>query len=284
MSLAAFVWVYNATHITDPQARLVLYAMAEHASADGSRCFPSITTIAKATSLSERTIRAKLRWLEENGHIQRGDERFAAILFPRADRRPRTYNLVMSEGQLSPAVETGGKSRSDGGQITLPRGATAAPKPSTNQKLQPGTPISPQGDKIPKREQPEIGKENYTPAFEAFWSVYPKAKAGSKWSAFRRWETLRLGVLPADQRAAIIGDIIDRTKRHRAWLDGYIPHAATYLNARGWTAEIDTTTPAGNGHESKHERNQRANQFHEQRLRDEFERAGGHASGDDIPL
>src|ERR1022692_2851826 len=48
--------------------KIVLLALADHAN-DTGICWPSITTIAKKTSLAERSVRYSLRRLEKAGHL-----------------------------------------------------------------------------------------------------------------------------------------------------------------------------------------------------------------------
>lgn len=68
--------------------------------------------------------------------------------------------------------------------------------------------------------------------FDAFWSEFPR-KEGKK-AARAVWKSKRLDAI-ADQ---IIADVVKRKAGHRPWLDGYIPHATTYLRGERWEDEI----------------------------------------------
>lgn len=77
--------------------------------------------------------------------------------------------------------------------------------------------------------------------FSEFWQAYPvkkgKAAAESKWKS-RNLDTI------ADQ---IIADVQARKAGDRQWLDGYAPHASTYVNGSGWQDEIEPTKAGRNG-------------------------------------
>ncbi|MDR1246113.1 MAG: hypothetical protein LBK57_03695 [Clostridiales Family XIII bacterium] len=78
--------------------------------------------------------------------------------------------------------------------------------------------------------------------FKEFWKAYPKKK--SKGQAERTWKKLKAD----DALLAEMFKAIERTKQSRDWKeDGgkYIPHPATWLNARGWEDEPDPPDPPG---------------------------------------
>lgn len=56
--------------VGDPQAKLVLLKLADHADEKGE-CWPTIIQICEATELSERTVHRKLKELEDGGFISR---------------------------------------------------------------------------------------------------------------------------------------------------------------------------------------------------------------------
>jgi hypothetical protein len=78
--------------------------------------------------------------------------------------------------------------------------------------------------------------------FKEFWKAYPKKK--SKGQAERTWKKIK-----AD--GALLGEMleaIERAKQSRDWQkDGgqFIPHPATWLNARGWEDEHEPPDPPG---------------------------------------
>lgn len=72
----------------------------------------------------------------------------------------------------------------------------------------------------------------YSKAFESFWQIYPKrVNKGSAWKSFKR-------INPEEYPAIRAG--IERKKLCDDWLKDngkFIPHPATWLNARGWEDE-----------------------------------------------
>lgn len=71
--------------------------------------------------------------------------------------------------------------------------------------------------------------------FEIFWNAYPRKK--SKGRAEKAWGTMK----PNEQLQARILDALKQAKTSVDWTkeDGrYIPHPATWLNAKGWEDEF----------------------------------------------
>lgn len=67
--------------------------------------------------------------------------------------------------------------------------------------------------------------------FAAFWLAYPKKK--SKGQAEKAWNR----ITPTEQLHNRIIDALERAKKSADWLKNngqYIPHPATWLNAKGW--------------------------------------------------
>lgn len=78
------------------------------------------------------------------------------------------------------------------------------------------------------------GREGLNGAFADFWAAYPRKK--SKGAAERAW----LKVKPDEQLAGQIVAAVERAKTSADWLrEGgrFIPHPATWLNAKGWMDE-----------------------------------------------
>jgi hypothetical protein len=79
--------------------------------------------------------------------------------------------------------------------------------------------------------------------FDEFWSVYP-IKRGKK-TARDKWVQKRLDG-KADE---LIADVCKRLVSDRQWLDGFAPHAATYLHQERWQDEMagreQTRQPSG---------------------------------------
>lgn len=69
--------------------------------------------------------------------------------------------------------------------------------------------------------------------FDEFWAVYPNKKG--KADALKAWRRKGLDMI-AD---LIIGDVNARAAGDRQWLEGFIPHGSTYVNAEGWQDAIE---------------------------------------------
>ena len=125
--------------LKDSSARHVLLCLANYAGSNGAGAFPSASTLAQDTGLSERTVRYKLDDLEKSGLIQKGNQAIAAVHIDRHDRRPVVYDLQILRG-ANPAPRTkrgaddatGCNSQQNGVQPGTERGAAAAPNPSLN--------------------------------------------------------------------------------------------------------------------------------------------------------
>lgn len=84
-----------------------------------------------------------------------------------------------------------------------------------------------------------VGKNDRLKSFESFWMLYPKKK--SKGKAEKAWIKLN----PDKQLQDRIKNALERAKKSEDWLKNsgqYIPHPATWLNARGWEDEYQTQT------------------------------------------
>lgn len=128
--------------LKDSSARHVLLCLANYAGSNGTGAFPSASTLAQDTGLSERTVRYKLDDLENSGLIQKGNQAIAAVHIDRHDRRPVVYDLQLLRG-ANPAPRTkrgaddttGCNSQQNGVQPGTERGAESAPNPSLNHQV-----------------------------------------------------------------------------------------------------------------------------------------------------
>lgn len=89
----------------EPYAHLVLIALADHASDDGTSARPSVALLATKARCSARTVHTKLRLLQDAGIIRRGDQEQVAHL--RADRRPTVWDLAVNGVQQMQVAPTG---------------------------------------------------------------------------------------------------------------------------------------------------------------------------------
>ncbi|MGH8659848.1 MAG: helix-turn-helix domain-containing protein [Gammaproteobacteria bacterium] len=76
--------------------------------------------------------------------------------------------------------------------------------------------------------------KNGRECFDQFWKRYPR-KEGKK-KALEVWTRKKLE--SREKATPIILDVIKRASEHKPWIDGYIPHASTYLNGERWDDEI----------------------------------------------
>jgi len=128
--------------LKDSSARHVLLCLANYAGSNGSGAFPSASTLAQDTGLSERTVRYKLDALEDAGLIKKGNQAIAAVHIDRHDRRPVVYDLQLMRG-ANPAPRsnrgaddaTGCNSQQNGVQPETERGAESAPNTSLNHQV-----------------------------------------------------------------------------------------------------------------------------------------------------
>jgi hypothetical protein len=82
-------------------------------------------------------------------------------------------------------------------------------------------------------EQPTRAK-TLNQSFDEFWKVYPKKR--SKGQAEKTWSKIK----PDEQLLTVIIDALKRAKTSVEWTKeggNFIPHPATWLNAKGWEDE-----------------------------------------------
>ncbi|WJJ10356.1 helix-turn-helix domain-containing protein [Prescottella equi] len=91
MSIAAMTWALTAAPVESAQEHVILIALADRASDDGTAAWPSQDWIALRARCSTRTVRRHLRSLEDRGVIRRGDQSLVKHL--RADHRPIVWDL-----------------------------------------------------------------------------------------------------------------------------------------------------------------------------------------------
>ncbi|MCK9577851.1 MAG: hypothetical protein M0R51_18235 [Clostridia bacterium] len=91
-----------------------------------------------------------------------------------------------------------------------------------------------------KLKEVNISKDNIcrfanTDLFEILWKEYPKRAGSSKQKALTSFEKLKCDDVLLDK----ILKSITILKDSKAWLDGYVPHLATFLNQKRWESVID---------------------------------------------
>ena len=93
MSNIALSWAFKC-HVGNASAKAVLIYLADRADDDGTAAYPKIATIVNVTELSERTVRAALKTLQERGFIRRGDQRYARLGKGGRNRLPQYCQIV----------------------------------------------------------------------------------------------------------------------------------------------------------------------------------------------
>jgi len=93
MALDPIVWALKDAPVSDAGERLILTVLAEHSNEDGTSAFPSQATIARIAMCTDRSVRNKLKAMEDRRLIVRGDQRLVEV-FPR-DKRPIVWDLAI---------------------------------------------------------------------------------------------------------------------------------------------------------------------------------------------
>ena len=214
--------------LKDSSARHVLLCLANYAGSNGAGAFPSASTLAQDTGLSERTVRYKLDDLEKSGLIQKGNQAIAAVHIDRHDRRPVVYDLQLSRG-ANPAPRTkrgaddatGCNSQQNGVQPGTERGAEAAPNTSINHQGTEQQQRQPIVDVIAEQDQAAIEALDDRQRFAMFAAWEPDAKSLS--------DQLSIAGLPSE---AITDDGVKTFKGF------YVAKSSSVNSAAGWCFEL----------------------------------------------
>lgn len=277
MSIQAMVWALRQQVVTDASARHVLLCLANYAGEDGRAAFPSASTLAIDTGLSERTVRSKLDLLESQGAIVKGNQAIAAAYIDRADRRPVCYNIVLTlteEPGASAAprddergangAATGCNPCSNGVQSTQERGAAIAGNtsfnPSSNPSVNPKGYADPSGSadlfaEPPANSAPRADKKTKPETFDA--AAHLKAggvgdQVVTDWVAQRK----KLGALPT---LTAIEGIEREAKKARITLEDALRESCE----RGWRSfkaewylkdKQNAAAPRSGGYQTKQDR------------------------------
>ncbi|VVO86179.1 helix-turn-helix domain-containing protein [Pseudomonas fluorescens] len=241
--------------LKDSSARHVLLCLANYAGSNGAGAFPSASTLAQDTGLSERTVRYKLDDLEKVGLIQKGNQAIAAVHIDRHDRRPVVYDLQLSRG-ANPAPRskrgaddaTGCNSQQSGVQSETERGAAAAPNPSLNHQVTEEQQRE-LDDEISRQEQAAIESLDERQRFAMFATWIPNEKALSDQLAiaglpddsvstellagFKGFFVAKSGVV--DSGAGWCFKLVGWVKRERAVKAGEVENETG--SAEDWTAK-----------------------------------------------
>jgi DNA-binding transcriptional ArsR family regulator len=211
--------------LKDSSARHVLLCLANYAGSNGAGAFPSASTLAQDTGLSERTVRYKLDALEESGLIKKGNQAIAAVHIDRHDRRPVVYDLQLLRG-ANPAPRTnrgaddtaGCNSQQNGVQPETEWGAESAPNTSLNHQVTEEQLQRREIDSaVAAQDRSAIESQDDRQRFAMFATWAPNEKALS--------DQIAIAGLPADAvpEAAI-----------RAFMGFFVAKPATVDSTAGW--------------------------------------------------
>lgn len=272
MSVEATSWALNQQAVTDPAARAVLFGLANHANHEGRHAFPSVNLICRYTGLSPRTVKAKLKLLLDLTLIRRGNQRVAAAIIERSDRRPTVYDLDLSKGlqndpigdeerdaAAAPRTAERGAGETprqpNGVQMSAERGARAAPEPSLTvlDSLSEASAANPAGANVFQQaaqsadDGEPAGADAGVPrktAMTLAWEPEPETYRAACWQR---------GLAPdANVHDALIdfrehfADQPGRTNTHAAWTRRFVRWVAE--NAKRQQAAAAPQTTGGNSH------------------------------------
>jgi len=215
VSLEATQWAFEMfkkhpdLHVT---RRMLLVVLANAHNRTTGQCNPSLNLLVEMTGCHRGTIPGAIRSLEEAGLVA-VDRRHGASshytligLQTGAEIRTGTENRTSTENRHEPVRKT-------------------VPDPG----IEPGKDIA----IPPNPPAPSIGD-----LFARFWAEYPLKR--SRGQAERAFAKLK----PTEQ---LLSEILDGLRRAKTldsrFLGGYIPHGATWLNAKGWQDEHDQEIP-----------------------------------------
>lgn len=243
MSVQAMSWALSlpTQSLKDSSARHVLLCLANYAGSNGAGAFPSASTLAQDTGLSERTVRYKLDALESSGLIQKGNQAIAAVHIDRHDRRPVVYDLQLLRG-ANPAPRTkrgaddatGCNLQQNGVQPGTERGAAAAPNTSINHQGTEQQQRQPIADVIADQDRAAIEALDDRQRFAMFAAWTPNEKSLA--------DQLAIARLPAE----VITDQLLET-----FMGFYVARPTSVQSAAGWCFELvkwakrDKTRAAG---------------------------------------
>jgi DNA-binding transcriptional MocR family regulator len=211
--------------------KLVILSLADRADSNNF-CFPSIARLTKDTCLNRKTVLEAIRILQELGYIE----------IEKGLGKVNKYilNLEKAVPELTPVPETEPVPKT----VLLPVPETVLPSPKN------GSTTSTENGTLTYQDNlsTNLSVESTTEQFARFWKEYPKKKSkGTAEKAF-------LKIKPDSDLLNKIIDAVKRAAAHHDWKkDGgkYIPHPATWLNAKGWDDELTKPIDKHNGFAEK---------------------------------
>lgn len=217
VSLKAMLWVMEEAPIDSPAEGMILYALADRASDDGTAAWPSQQWIADRACCSKRTVIRHLQAMEDRGLIRRGDQRHVAHI--RFDKRPIVWDLALSLDRNSPPT-AGGQN-----DTSMRAGCQTVQSGVTNRAERGDTGVTQTVLNPPEHTQPEPATET---SFEVFWGAHPRSVKKSQTK--KHWEQA-IQETPAE---TILTSLQKAIKDWRHLDRRWIPQSDTWLRERRW--------------------------------------------------
>jgi hypothetical protein len=181
----------------------------------------------------ERTRERVAKWRERKREVTQGN---AGVTPSNAAKRKRDASVTPSEARAISTAED--QELSDASRPHPGAIAGAIPAGESVQAFtDPTSGVRAVARAMVKAADPP---DDLAAGFTEFWTAYPRKEA--KRDALKVWKARRIGTNPyLIQR--IVSDVQERAAHHRPWLDGFTPHAPTYLRGERWTDAIDRSRP-----------------------------------------
>jgi len=223
VKVMTWVWDHSSSRGSD---RLVLLAIADCASEDGSNAYPSMAELVRKTGLSERAVQYAIKALVTLGELfvaanggPRGCNRYRVVMSDEGVQDMHPANLAPPRTDCTPhemhppARDAPPKGASDAPGVHEVRlkGATGAPGTVLEPSLKSSTKTSKRGTRIPddfkvtpemhawaKEHVPELGGLRETEKFVNYW----RAKSGAGATKLDWPATWRNWMLTAAERLA----------------------------------------------------------------------------------
>lgn len=142
MSIQAMVWVLDNSPTVGTE-RLVLLSLANHAHADGTHAFPTVSTVAREARCSKRSAQYALTALETGGAISREGVGPNGATNWRVNMTAIAAAYKVAEHVLTTRRKTRGEARGEGGATVAPPSSGATSGSPGAQQLRSGGATSP---------------------------------------------------------------------------------------------------------------------------------------------
>lgn len=187
--------------------KMVLLVIADHADDFGKNAWPSMRTIARKASMSERQAQRYVKSLVDR-QILWCESQAGGLWDTRPDRRPNRYSINFNGvSSVSPRKDDRVTPRVERGDIQGSNGVSpVSPKPS----------LEPSENNV------------YEQGFEKFWQLYPRKVA--KGAARRAW----LKATKTSDIDTIIEGVTRYAHSRGDETKQYTPYPATWLNSERW--------------------------------------------------